>query len=164
MKYLLPRFLNASASSAGVGAGVLCGGGTGTSPLLLLPFTGTVPLVAAAPAGGGDEADCAAAGEGVGCGGDWERFWDCECCRGVGDEGLAAPDVTPGVSRSVSMEVRFDMAESRERRLRSSGGRLRGWVLGSIFRRRDDEEDEDRPLLAEEEEVSGELGSAAARS
>lgn len=83
---------------------------------------------------------------------------------GLGEEGLAAPDVTPGVSRSVSMEVRLDMAERRERRLRSSGGRLRGWVLGSIFRRRDDEEDEDPTLLAEDEEVSGEPGSAAALS
>jgi hypothetical protein len=153
LKYLLPRFLKASASSSGVGAGVLCGGGTGTSPLLL-PFTGTVPLLAAA---GGEE--------GVGCGGEWERFWeDCAFWTGVGEDGLAAPDVTPGVSRSVSMEVRFDMAESRERRLRSSGGRLRGWVLGSIFRRRDEDEDEGTTLLADNEEDNGEPGSAAARS
>jgi hypothetical protein len=44
-------------------------------------------------------------------------------------------------SRSMSMELRPLMADlaSSDRRWRSSGGRFRGWVLGSNFGRRDDE-------------------------
>ncbi len=164
MKNLLPAFLKATACSNGVGDGVLCGGGTGTSPLL--SPAGTVPF-AGVPICGGEGAN--AGGEDTVCGGDWEPLWDAalkDCvrtgggwgeddiddggctwgcgsfCCAAGVDGLAAPDVTTsGVSRSVSMELRLDMLESRERRFRSSGGRFRGWVLGSIFRRREDEDD-----------------------
>lgn len=64
---------------------------------------------------------------------------DADCCRGGacccccwgGDDG-----------GSISIELRPLMAVNWESRLRCSGGRLRGWVSGSIFFRREDDDDE----------------------
>ena len=61
-------------------------------------------------------------------------------------------------SLSTSIELRALMAESSERRLRCSGGRLSGWVSGSIFFRRDEERPGSVGCLAKGREVRGDCG------
>lgn len=110
MKYLLPAALKDSASSIGVGLGLvgfdLWGGTGGAEP----PFVCFVPFVM-----GTEKADCG---------------WGCACWGGEDVDGLEGG--------STSMALGSLMLESAERRFLSSGGRLRGWVSGTVRLRREE--------------------------
>lgn len=113
---------------------------------------GTVPL----EAGGGEED----VGAGV-------EVWGVVVVAGVGEDGLEA--ATPAVSRSVSIELRFERLEVErservdladrvaDRRLYSSGGRLSGCVFVSTLRRRNEED-----LVGDGEGTEGGARSAEA--